>query len=84
MARPTVKPAAKPTVKLTAPVKPTVLKQKRGQPANSSNKRTKKSCVWFLSCFWPFYKVQVIHALKLLAWKSRDFLTDPITEISIY
>ena len=33
MARPTIKPAAKPTA----------LKQKQGQPANSSNKQTKKS-----------------------------------------
>ena len=39
MARPTIKPAAKPTVRPTAP------KRKRGRPANSSNKRTKKSCV---------------------------------------
>ena len=58
---------AKPTVKPTAP------KQKRGRPANNSNKRIKKSCVWFLSCFWPFHEVQIIHALKPLAWKSRDF-----------
>ena len=61
MARPTIKPAAKPTVKPTAP------KRKRGRPANSSNKQTKKSCVWFLSCFWLFYKVQIIHTLKPLA-----------------
>ena len=69
--------------KLMASIKPTALKQKRGQPANSSNKQTKKSCIWFLLCFWPFHKVRVIHALKPLAWKSRDFLTDPLIEISI-
>ena len=59
MARPTIKPAAK----LTAP------KRKQGQLANSSNKWTKKSCIWFLSCFWPFYKLQVIHALKTFSLK---------------
>ena len=28
--------------------------------------------------------MQVIHALKSLAWKSRDFLTNLFIEISIY
>ena len=77
MARPTVKPAAKPTIN------PTALKQKRGRPANNSNKWIKKSCIWFLLCFWPFHEVRVIHALKPLAWKSRDFLTNLFIKISI-
>ena len=38
----------------------------------------------FLLCFWLFHEVRVIHALKPLAWKSRDFLTDPLIEISIH
>ena len=53
------------------------------RPTNKTSKK-ELSCVWFLSCFWPFHEIWVIHVLKLLAWKSCDFLTNPTTKISIY
>ena len=34
--------------------------------------------------FLAFFKMQVIHVLKPLAWKSRDLLTDQIIETAIY
>ena len=80
MARPTIKPTAKSTVRLTTP------KQKQGRPpSKSTNKWAKKNwAVFDFYCVFGLFEVRVTHALKLLAWKSCDFLTDPTTEISIY
>ena len=67
---------ARPTIRSTAP------KQKKGQPVNSTNKRAKKNWAVFGFCrVFGLFKVQVIHALKFLAWKSCDFLTNPLIKI---
>ena len=69
MGRPMIKPRAKPTA----------LKQKQSQlSGNSTNKQTKKNLTAFgFYRVFGFFEVQVIYALKFLAWKSYDFFNQP-------
>ena len=82
MARPIIKPAAKPTIRLMA------LKQKQGQPPGVialTNKLKRTELHLVVIVFLAFFEVRVIHTLKRLAWKSRDFfLTNLTIETAIY
>ena len=65
---------------------PTALKQKRGRlQGKSTNKQAKKNWATFdFYHVFGLFEVQVTYALKLLAWKSRDFLIDPTIKIFIH
>ena len=73
------KSTIKPVAKLTA------LKQKQDWPPNNNtNKRAKKNLAVFgFYYILAFFKMWVIHALKSLAWKSHNLLTNTTTKISI-
>ena len=60
---------AKPTIKSAANLAIKPAKQKQGQPANSSNKQVKKSCVWFLLFFWKMGK----RSLAEVSYKFYQF-----------